>query len=79
MYWLVEYVYADRFESVINAESWQDAINKGFSEFESLSKHDQSRRSSVEVWEADRVYDEDLPDNICIPDEDTVKKIYTIK
>lgn len=79
MYWLIEYIYGDRFETVINAESWQEALDKGILEFESLSEHDQIRRSSVEVWEADRVYDEDLPDSICIPDEDTVKKIYTIK
>lgn len=79
MYWLIEYIYGDRFGTEINADSWQEALDKGLFEFESLSEHDQIRRSSVEVWEADRVYDEDLPDIICIPDDDTVKKIYTIK
>ena len=79
MYWFIEYTEAGRFESVINADSRQEALYKGLSEFESLSEHDKIRRSHVEVWEADRVYDEYLPDSICIPDEDTVKKIYTIK
>lgn len=34
---------------------------------------------SIEVWEADRKIDEDFPEDLYIPDEDTIRRIYIIK
>lgn len=34
---------------------------------------------SVEVWEADRKIDEDFLEDLYIPDEDTIRRIYIIK
>lgn len=71
-YWLIEYVGADRFETLIEAASRDEAIREAKSEFKALSDHDQNRRDAVEVWEAPRFIDEDTPDTMIIPDEDAI-------
>ncbi len=78
-YWLIECVGADRFETLLKAATWEDAIKEGQDMFNDLSEHDRNRRASVEVWAAPRYTDEDTPDTLIIPDDDAVEEVYPIK
>jgi hypothetical protein len=78
-YWMIEYVGADRFETLLQAENPKDAIKEARIQFDNLSEHDRNRRESVEVWEAPFFRDNDGEIDALYPDTESGDCLHTIK
>lgn len=78
-YWLIEEINGSRYETLLKADNQDDAIEAGQSIVDALTDHDRQKRDGIYIMQADTWTDDDTPENIVYPDDETGDTIHTIK